>query len=575
MKKILVSAIGALLIGVAVGATRINQAQAIDDPLIREPITLEQRMSQYERDVDSTPNLTKTTSEIILNAQLNAIVSIVGKQDPEDITGAIPALTGLMASMYENKPASTHTFLADLSRSARIVPQAQAQGIGFASLDPIMFVWKTFRNIAYFLFVLIFLATGFMIMFRQKINGQVVVTVEQAIPNIIVALIFVTFSYAIGGLLIDAMYLIMYLIVGLFQQDNSILNSNILKLGLKLLKTGFESGNEAMSNLIEEIVNAGNVGEAFSFISSITVGFIVAMAVLFGVFKLFLELIKSYISIILSIAFAPMILMAGAIPGQNTFKGWLKNLIANLASFPAVLLLLIIQQVIDQSSIGHSTGGFMPPFLLSQGASAGAMPSVIGIGILLTIPEIIKKIKDKMGASEGIVGELAGVAASRIKQSANKFAAPVIGAQAGIAGGIGGYAAGAISGIPKRARGEITDQQYSEIVRRSAAKGARIGAGLPMAAKIGPQFIKSQYSVIKDQLQQKAAADMMAGAHKAITDYSSEHEKAAESNIVKGVLHILDPNKDPKEREEAPKVDESLKGSREKPANIDSFGLNK
>lgn len=451
MKKILLGIIGALLIGVAVGTTRINQAQAIDDPLIREPITLEQRMSQYEKDVDSTPNLTKTTSEIILNTQLNTIVSIVGKQDPEDTTGAVPALTGLMASMYENKPASTQTFLADLSRSARIVPQAQAQGIGFSALDPIMFVWKTFRNIAYFLFVLIFLATGFMIMFRQKINGQVVVTVEQAIPNIIVALIFVTFSYAIGGLLIDAMYLVMYLIVGLFQQDKSILNSNILKLGAELIKTGFVQGQETMSNTIKSIVESVIINGAFNWIASVTVGLIVALAVLFGVFKLFLELIKSYVSIILSIAFAPMILMAGAIPGQNTFKGWFKNLVANLAAFPTVLILLIIQKVIQQSSIGHSSGGFMPPFLLGQG-TGGAMPSIVGIGILLTIPEIVKKIKDKMGASEGIVGEMAGAATARAKQAfplGSRVAGMGLGY--GVGGGLGaasGIAKGIASGKP-------------------------------------------------------------------------------------------------------------------------------
>ena len=123
--------------------------------------------------------------------------------------GVIPAMSEYIAYMYQ-KPASTQAYIADVFKSAKIIPPAQAQGIGFGALDPILQTWKTFRNLAYLFFVLIFLVIGFMIMFRHKINGQTVVTIQQAIPNIIVALLFVTFSYAIGGLLIDAMYLVMY-----------------------------------------------------------------------------------------------------------------------------------------------------------------------------------------------------------------------------------------------------------------------------------------------------------------------------------------------------------------------------
>ena len=36
--------------------------------------------------------------------------------------------------------------------SAHIIPKAQAQGLGFASLDPILEGWKQFRNVAYLFF---------------------------------------------------------------------------------------------------------------------------------------------------------------------------------------------------------------------------------------------------------------------------------------------------------------------------------------------------------------------------------------------------------------------------------------
>jgi len=325
--------------------------------------------------------------------------------------GATQYLTGWMADMYEYRPASTQTYLADIFSSAKIIPEAQAQGLGFASLDPVMNTWKTFRNIAYFLFVIIFLVIGFMIMFRQKINGQTVITVQQAIPSIIIALIVVTFSYAIGGLLIDAMYISLYAIVGIFNGSGNLLNYNFLTLSVILTGSGFKNTNEA----IQSIVSQTSLGDVVSTISGLTVGAFMAGVILYGVFKLFIELVKSYISIVLSIAFAPIILMIGAIPGQNPFGPWLRNLVGNLAAFPAILILLYIQNEI--SNYGITGGGFAPPFLVGSTLGvSGALPAIVGIGMLVTIPEIIIKIKEALGVKDGIVKELANAAWDRTKK---------------------------------------------------------------------------------------------------------------------------------------------------------------
>ena len=62
---------------------------------------------------------------------------------------------------------------------------------------------KAFRNFAYVLITLLFIIMGLMIMFRVKIDPRTVVSFQSALPKIIMALILVTFSYAIVGLLID------------------------------------------------------------------------------------------------------------------------------------------------------------------------------------------------------------------------------------------------------------------------------------------------------------------------------------------------------------------------------------
>lgn len=348
--------------------------------------------------------------------------------------GAVPTMNGLIAYMYQ-KPVSTQTYLADLFRSARLVPEAQAQGLGFASLNPVLEVWKVFRNLAYLVFVVIFIVIGFMIMLRHKVGGQAAITAQQAIPNIIVAMLFVTFSYAIGALLIDLMYVFMYLIIGLFGGDRGLINQNIFQVGASLVWRGMRDGWSTSSQAIQNIIDFGGIEKVLGWIGGLTVAVIFSLAILFAVFKLFFELLKSYISIILLITFSPLILMAGALPGKNTFGNWLRNLVGNLAIFPIVLILLIMQEIMANANM--TGGGFMPPYLLGTG-QAEVVVALIGLGILLAIPEVAKKAKEALGAKEGVFGELARATAANTKRAfpaSSRMLALGAGGAAGLAGG--------------------------------------------------------------------------------------------------------------------------------------------
>lgn len=64
-------------------------------------------------------------------------------------------------------------------------------------------VWAETRNIAYLFFVVAMIVIGFMIMFRNKLGGQVMVTVGNSIPKLIICLLLVTFSFSISGLVLD------------------------------------------------------------------------------------------------------------------------------------------------------------------------------------------------------------------------------------------------------------------------------------------------------------------------------------------------------------------------------------
>lgn len=90
---------------------------------------------------------------------------------------------------------------------------AQTNGLGFDRLSPLIGVWARFRDIAYLIFVLAFTIIGFAIILRVKIDARTVMSIQNQIPKIIIALVLVTFSYAIAGFLIDLMYVCMYVII--------------------------------------------------------------------------------------------------------------------------------------------------------------------------------------------------------------------------------------------------------------------------------------------------------------------------------------------------------------------------
>lgn len=314
--------------------------------------------------------------------------------------GAISDTTNWIAYLY-TPPASSQTYIADILNDMHVIPKAYAQGVGFASLDPILETWKIFRNAAYLFFAIIFIIIGFMIMLRSKIDGQTVVTAQQAIPQIIISLLFVTFSYAIAGFLIDAMYVLMYLMIGLFGENTDLLNKNFLQMGVEFVTSGTSATFSTVNEAVKEMADIALIGDALGFTSGVLLALIIGIAILIGVFRLFFELLKTYVTIVISIAFSPITLMLGAVPGKKVFGEWIKNLMGNLLVFPAVLLILIMHKKMTDVSI--VTGGFVPPYLLTNVGGAGnALTAAVGIGLLLVMPEIVEKIKTAFGADKGM-----------------------------------------------------------------------------------------------------------------------------------------------------------------------------
>ncbi len=457
---------------------------------------VDQTTEAVQRGEKGNANFRHHVDSQIINLQGTSLTTLVGPSQkamnamsPEDrqmLTerygkgGAIGTFADGVTALY-TPPASARTYVADLMHSAHMIPQAQAQGLGFAALDPVLQVWKMFRNLAYLVFVILFIVIGFMIMFRQKI-GQTAVTVQQAIPNIIVSLLFVTFSYAIAGLAIDLMYLLMYLLVGMFQgaQAQDIMQYSFFDLGWAVLtgknaggQTAFGSVFDNIDAVVQAAINMDGIGETIGGISGLTAAVIMAVALLIGIFKLFFELLKTYVFIVLSIAFAPLILMMGALPGRNAFKTWITNLVGNLLAFPTVLMIVIVYRMF--ASVEIDTGGFLPPFLIGRGVG-GTITTLVGVGIVLIMPELVAEMKKAMGVTGGVFEQLGKAMVTNFGSGA-PIGTSLLGAPAGAAlGAIGTGATEAWRNKANLLSGNSRRMKYGLYnVARGGGRGAVFG----------------------------------------------------------------------------------------------------
>lgn len=430
--------------------------------------------------------------------------------------GFVGGITYLMGEMYRYPAARTSVYIADVLENAHIITPAYAQGLGFASLNPVLDLWKVFRNVSYMLFILIFIVLGFMIMFRQKIGGQSAVTAQQAIPSVIASLIFVTFSYAIAGFLIDMMYLLMFMIIGIFGQTapdlkGDIIDFNIFDImmhlngAIGLSEGGFDNNVDIVQNLLGSMIESEELAQGFGWIGGVTLSLVLAVAILIGTFKLFFELLKSYATVVLYVVTAPLILLGGAFPGKNVFGPWIKNIFANLAAFPTVLMTVILFYQFTKDT--PTTGGFIPPFLLGRG-QAGAITTLMGLAIILALPEIVKDVKKNLGATEGFGTMVFNAAGARAGKAAG-LAADVSFVGSGAVGGTvyGGLlgAGTALSSRKTRTLRGVWDgakhgvAQYDGEGKYLGQKGGMLGAkgGLSRGFRAG-QAARKQVDDIRD-----------------------------------------------------------------------------
>lgn len=336
-----------------------------------------------------------------------------GDRCPESLkTGAISTTTSMIAGLYANPPASGVTYVADVLQRFNPVQPAYAQtGTGFNALSPILPVWKAFRNFAYAFFAVIFVFIGLAVMFRMKLDPRTTLTIQAAIPRIVVALLLVTFSYAIAGFLVDFLYVMIALVAMIFGGVENFLPTQTIQD--QFLNGGFGQVIGKVFAIAGGGVNIGT-GLGLGVASLITLGIaaiaspaawvlalgaglpllILLLVILYLIFRLFMELLRAYIMIIVFVVLAPLQISLGVIPGMPGFGSWFKNIMANILVFPAVAFVLLLAQVM----VGLSANNlWVAPMVTGSILGIQALPLLIGFGFLLIVHQVPQAIRNLFG----------------------------------------------------------------------------------------------------------------------------------------------------------------------------------
>lgn len=310
-----------------------------------------------------------------------------------------------------DRPLSGISYVKEKLQNFNIIPVAHAQtvGFGFTALEPIQSMWRAVRDISYGLFVIAAIVLAFMIMFRVKISPQVVISVQSAIPKMIIALILVTFSYAISGFLIDLMYVVIGLISLFFgsmggviagtpaqvfmiltqgQAFFSAINWGVLGLGV-LYIIAFLVGFLLLLLYHIGLIGAFAAGAAIGAIGvllgpllsflpliAILLAILLLVVVVWSFIKTIFSLLKAFANIILFTIFAPLQITAGVVIPNFGFSSWIKSYISSLAVFVVTGVLLFFSFVFlgEGWSIGFSE--------LVKGSQLGntLLQAVLGVG---------------------------------------------------------------------------------------------------------------------------------------------------------------------------------------------------
>lgn len=312
-------------------------------------------------------------------------------------------------------------------------------------------LWGISFTLAMSILVVILIIAGFMIMFRSKAGGQVVVTVSMALQNAVIGALLALASYALGVFFLNLSKYLVQAIAVLFQGMFEEYGLNVIYINgpWNLFKDFFmttvwgtyqleadnwfsavapgifgplqESESTGLARLWEIVTTGANAYfqattyTALSLIARIVIG----AAMLFVTLRIFWTVLSTYIKMIIDIAMAPLVLMVSSLPGKQAgFSAWLTRMFKNAIAVPIMFTFVNVGAYMayavaassagcagaDKSVLTCVTGGLIPAgttpttdwLLLAVGPAA-----VIALVVLNMVPSVPAMVESMFPPPKG------------------------------------------------------------------------------------------------------------------------------------------------------------------------------
>lgn len=249
-------------------------------------------------------------------------------------------------------------------------------------------IWQKVRDASYALMVVVLVVIGFLIMIRWKYDSRTAVTLQNSLPKIAVALILITFSFAIAGFMADIIRTLTSLALDLIPGPTF----NLVGMILLALASATAIGAPALAFL----------GSTIAAIALLLFALIL-IAIVFAVFiNVIFKIITRYVIFILLTLFAPLFFLVGALPGADGVTlAWFKRAAAALVVIPAVAFVIKLSFRIgfsgyDPTGVG---GGLPQPFFVPNPINSVlgwmVLGPIVGLGLFFfatKVPEIVDNI---------------------------------------------------------------------------------------------------------------------------------------------------------------------------------------
>lgn len=352
--------------------------------------------------------------------------------------------------VISKNPVSGIGYVKNTISKLHIIPEVRAQGFGFNNLSPLQTMWQVTRNASYALLIVAFIIMAFMVMFRVKISPQTIITVQSALPRLIIILILITFSYAIAGFVVDLAFVVLGLIAALAGTASTLPPIDLFNLLISTKPITAMFIGTIIAAVAGTIFGVGGVGAFFSGWAILAVVFLfIPAVVMFLITLLFLVMllriawlmIKTFITIILLVIASPILILMGVFPTSGGFGTWLKNLASHVAVFPTIALMFFFAHFIFWSSINTGGGvgellagiGILNPYGIDIIGGGGTIvfpgfrlgdPTLFGFitsfGILFLVPNVGKMIQSLISGRPFAYGTAFGEAIAPVSWAGGK-----------------------------------------------------------------------------------------------------------------------------------------------------------